>query len=602
MLLLAAVAGSGLSGLAGAQSQTFQKSVDGSPSYVAIDTTGMEPGTFTLEVVVSPAPGGGSDVIYREEKQVSNVPDVWYFGNAKAYENVTFKVSGVSSEPDIGPGSAFSTLKQSNTNTFLYTSGDRNYQCGLGDRIASITSPLYQSSDCGYTLPGTTSVNTTSLDANETKLQIYQSAATQADSAKNTLTVLNNRLEDTTTVSLIKGKGGYLSEWNETGSETSARAAAKSNITEYYSVMERNVLSEWNSNVDNYMYLKGLAENESGVSSKFVNPRLEDIYDGKTSEIDRLDVVGTGTRSYKLQNGSRVDYQTLMVNITVESIGEGQVYEIGFTDANKRIGPTDDHEDGVVSSYDNPGKNATINDFIVNKPKEDNYQPQEAFVLSEYNSSLNEIESQTNSAANQMDTVVDQTIGGLQSGDVSVSDMIDPYVLQNQFSAGTEFQGWAAANLAMLGVNQPTNYSQTGYMNVTIEDGTHLQGVVMSAESPASGQFEVNQTYDPATIGGSQWITLDSSIREIQQNFTITEIRTANGETRRNFTIVKKTYNTTSADDLIALNNQLAELQAAIEARESAFGGGGGFGGFGGENGIVIIAGIALVGYGVTRD
>jgi thymidylate synthase len=460
------------------------------------------------------------------------------------------------------------------------------------ERVSQTVNPAIEITDCNA-LPETTSVNTTNLDANETKLEIYQSAATQADSAENYHTLLDNRLEDTKTVALIKGKAGYINKWNETRSESAARSAATENVTEYYSVMERNLISEWNSQVSNIDYLRQLAEEETGVPGWFTYiPTEGDEGDGIEPQIV-TNMTGTGSSSVTLQNGSKVDVKTIELVINNTDTNESTAYSVG-----PKTGELDDVDPfGLAQKYWRPD----VHRVVVGNPgpEQDQIEP---IVFEEYGRKFSDIDNQTTSAADQMDTVVNQTIEGLKSRDITVSDMIDPYVLQNQFSPGSEYQGWAAANLAMLGANRPTNYSQTGAMNVTLEDGTQLQGIIMSAQSPSSGEFEVNQTYDPSAIDGTQWLTQDSSIRELKTNFTIDRITTADGETRQNFTVVKKTYETTSADDLIALNNQLAELQASIEARESAFGGGGGLGDLGGSQGVVIIAGIALVGYGLSRD
>lgn len=605
LILLSAVAGSGLTGLASAQ--TYEKTVTGSAENVVLDTTTISDGTtFTLEVEVSPKPGGGSKVVYREEHNPAQTNDRMHFGNFGAYENVTFRVSGVSSEPDIGSGSEFNQWTFSKTEAFLNTGGDRDFQCGTIDGVAGFVSPGYNSMDCGYAFPSSKTVNSTGLDANETKVEIYKSAATQADAADNFHTILNNRLQDTETVALTKGKGAYIRSLNNGDGQTAAEAAATQNITEYYSVVERNQYSQWNSQVENAEYLKNLAKDESGVDNQYIDIPIEDVEDGNPGTSDnpaKVNVTGFGSKTVTLQNGSNMDVRTIKITFWRDDTSTSDPYDQHYE---YTIGP----QTGTLYNATYAGQGENGDDYDVDlrrievQPPTDNQDKLTAIWFKNYSASLSEIDQQTTSANDQMSSVVNQTYDQYTAGEINSSDLVDPYVLQNQFNAGSEYQGWAAANLALLGTNQPTDLAQTGYVNITLEDGTQLQGIVQSRENPASGQFEKGQTYNPANINGTQWITTESQTRELTQNFTVGNITTVDGEQRTNFTIEKKTYTTTSAEDLKALNEELSALRAEIEARESALvGGGGGFGDFGGSaQSIAVVAGVVLVAYGFTRD
>ena len=149
-------------------------------------------------------------------------------------------------------------------------------------------------------------------------------------------------------------------------------------------------------------------------------------------------------------------------------------------------------------------------------------------------------------------------------------DLVDPYVLASQQSAGDDFQGWTAAQLTLLGTNSPENFDQIGSFNITTESGTQYEGVLFSQENPASGQFEANNTYNPNQIGGTQYVVTSDRIVELESNFTVDDITTTDGQTVQNVTIQKTTYETSNVTGLKQQYEDLAYKRAQIEAREKA--------------------------------
>jgi hypothetical protein len=568
LLLVTSLAAPALAGLASAQGSTYTKTLDTEDArYVAFDTEGWDAGEVEVEVTANDGPGGDPVVLYRETHttaELQNHNTVEFFENAGAYHNMTVTIDGAPEEPGIAPGSKFSATKGWRHHDMLAsTGGDRDLMCDLSERLAQAANPAIDIVDC-MALPDTRSFNQSSVDADQAELEIYKSAAAQKDASESIHTMLKNRLQDTETVALTKAKNGYIRSLNEGGSQTAAEAAAVDNVTDFYSVMEYNLVQRWNAQVANTQYLLNAMDNESAISDSYINASKEDFYDGKTSDIGSIKIEGTSTRTVTLQNGTNVEAKTLLLNVT--GYNSYNVNEIGPMD-DKRIAASEGYIDGQDSGYTYASRNATASNLWV-QPPESNYGAENFFTMEKFYYRFNEIDTQTQAATNQAETLVTQTYDEYQQGEINNSDLIDPYVLQNEFSPGDGFEAWTASTLALLGTNQPTNLSSTGYMNVTLEDGTQLRGVIQSAENPASGQFEVNTTYNPDNIGGTQWITTEDSVRELQQNFTISNISTNDGERRQNFTIVKKTYATESSDDLSKLYNELSLLREQLEVRE----------------------------------
>ncbi|MBO4249274.1 hypothetical protein IL252_15775 [Halomicrobium sp. IBSBa] len=205
-----------------------------------------------------------------------------------------------------------------------------------------------------------------------------------------------------------------------------------------------------------------------------------------------------------------------------------------------------------------------------------------------------------------MDTLATNTYDAYQAGEINNSDLVDPYVFSQEFSPGDEYQGWAAAQLTMLGTNSPEAMDSIGRFDISTAGGTDHTGVLMSQTNPASGQFETNTTYDPSKIDGTQYVVTDSEIHELTTNFTISSIETTDGERRQNVTIEKTTYETADVNttQLTKLYENLAYERAQWEAREQDLGGGGGGGFLGGGSidqtvallALAALAGAALLG------
>ncbi|ELZ30589.1 hypothetical protein C475_00565 [Halosimplex carlsbadense 2-9-1] len=581
LLLVMSLATPFATGLAAAQS--FEKTVSGSPEHVVLDLEQLS-GEFTLEVETDDAPGlSGSKLLYRETHDASNRDDSIAFGNFGAYENVTLRVSGVSSEPDTGSGSDFNQFDWSGDNLFIHTGGDPGFSCDLDEQIGAIVGTMGQTTDCGYTFPSSETINTTDIDANETKQEIYQSAATAMDAADNDHAVISNRLQDSETVAIANhGQPAYQWSLDKGEGETAAKDNATGAILDYESRIEYNYLSGWNSHVSQMQYLSALAANETGVPSDYVY-----VGTGDKSDSNHINstVVGYGTKSYQLQNGTSVDVQT----ITVESHWEynGEPTYVDTVEIGPSSGTTESNPDGGSSYW------ANITGMDV-APPTDTQSTLEALRFENYSQNLAAIDSQTASAVSEMETVVNGTHSEIQAGEINASDIVTPASLLGTYGPGSEYSTYSAALLANIGIGSPEDFEDTGQMNITFEDNSTTRGIVMSRSNPPSGQWEVGTTYDPSTIEGSEFLVEmgeNQQIREIGQNFTITNITTNDGEVRTNFTVAERNYRTHSADELIALNQNLSLLRATLEAREdnlnSGVGGGGLLGG--GSQGVVIL-------------
>jgi hypothetical protein len=228
-------------------------------------------------------------------------------------------------------------------------------------------------------------------------------------------------------------------------------------------------------------------------------------------------------------------------------------------------------------------------------PPNSNYDELTTLEFGKYGNFNANITAQNDAVQSDMSTVVSNTYSAYQAGEINSSDLVDPYVLASQQSAGDDFQGWAAAQLTLTGTNSPENFDQIGSFNITTGDGTQYEGVLFSQENPASGQFENGTTYDTANIGGTQYVVTSDRIVELDGTFTIDKITTTSGETTQNVTIQKTTYETTNVTELKQQYEDLAYKRAQIEAREQALQQSAGGGLLGGGS-VSPIAALAVIG------
>ena len=302
--------------------------------------------------------------------------------------------------------------------------------------------------------------------------------------------------------------------------------------------------------------------------------------------------LGTTSSSYTLVNGTSTSYTAFRVE--AETAGYGMHQNT----------VTVDHTADYMVTTAGPDYPPLLHALEINGPTS-SYDDLDYLDPDEYGTRMAEIESQHTNVTADMDTLVANTYDAYQSGEINNSDLVDPYVFSQEFSPGDQYQGWAAAQLTMLGTNSPEAMDSIGRFNVSTAGGDHT-GVLMSQTNPDSGQFAVNQTYDPANISGTQYVVTDDRIVELTTPFEIRSIETTDGERRQNVTIEKTTYETADVNttQLTKLYENLAYERAQWEAREQDLGGGGGGGFLGGGSidqtvallALAALAGAALLG------
>ncbi|AUG48539.1 hypothetical protein BVU17_13760 [Haloarcula taiwanensis] len=543
----------------------------GSPTTLIVDTSNLDGGTeFTVEYTTQGGPSTGTTVLARETYNTANLKeDQLLFFNDGAYESVNVTVSDYSGgEPTFDSKSGLLGGVNLVRTVVGTTGGDSDLTCDTSDKIGNALSGV-ENLDC-TPQPGTTTVNTTNTDTAQVKTDIYQSALNSNASTDNTLTVLNNDLKDAKTQARIEGKNAYIRALNNGSSKSAAKNAAKEAVSDFYATHQRNLLAEYTLTVSHFKYLRSTALNES-IDSSYVDTDDQSL----SSTGDYTYNWNQPTDSVTLTDGTTEDYTYVQISKTYGPGGDTETYDHYITNTAKSGATL-----GISAKSLGVHGYSSDTSYVAVVPFE------------RFQSTWTTIENQDQTVRNEMDTLAENTYSAYQAGEINNSDLVDPYVLASQQSPGDDFQGWAAAQLTLLGTNSPENFDQIGSFQITTESGTQYEGVLFSQENPASGQFENGTTYNTSNIGGTQYVVTSDRIVELDGEFTIDSISTQDGQTVQNVTIQKTTYETTNVTELKQQYEDLAYKRAQIEAREKALkqSAGGGFLGGGSVPPVVALA------------
>jgi hypothetical protein len=281
LVLSAVVSGAGPALAQSTDTGPVQYEFTGSPETLIVDTSALDGGTeFTVEYTTQGGPSTGTTVLARRTYNTANLDgDQLWFYNGGAYDAINVTVSGYSGgEPTFESRGVATSLNIART-VVGSTGGDSDTHCDVSERMSLLVGG-YDQLDCTRT--GSTTVDTSGADAEQTEIDIYQSAQNSKAQAVSYQTTLNNYLEDTRTQARIIGKNAYIRALNNGSSQPAAETAAKSAVADYYSTKQVNLFNSWDARVSNIEYLRGVASSESGVSDSFVEIPDEDT----TSESD----------------------------------------------------------------------------------------------------------------------------------------------------------------------------------------------------------------------------------------------------------------------------------------------------------------------------
>ncbi|MFC3478731.1 hypothetical protein [Halobacterium litoreum] len=386
-------------------------------------------------------------------------------------------------------------------------------------------------------------------DANETLSAIYSSASQQAQNNDVALTSMGNYLEDTQSIALMHGKNEFVRYINGGKTEAEAKIAAQEAIQEYYATKQRQLISQWNTAAEVAITANARAVNTSSVAN-------DTVYAHDTAGAGRFRYKGDTHGNYTLANNETVEVTQLRVQ---QDLCCG-----------KPIHNVDPVSDGENSYHVRASAPDAVSESYVTLVKPGRFHNQWENIL-----------DQKGAASARMSTYANAAWEAYQNGDISTEDMVDPYMGMRQYSPEGDYGAYTQRSLAAMGLSGPYNLSNVGHMNVTYQNTTY-SGVLMSDGTPPGG-YQVGSTYNASEINGSQFVALrQGGTVKLEGQFTLSAVTRPDGtEVADNETVEYREveYNVSNASEFVAMQEQLRELQAQINARQQRLrnSGGGGF-------------------------
>ncbi|QLH83420.1 hypothetical protein [Halosimplex pelagicum] len=410
-------------------------------------------------------------------------------------------------------------------------------------------------------------------DAQELHKNVYESSVTQHQNNQILLDSYGNFLQDTPEVATMEGKNAYIRALNNGTSEAAARAAAREAIADYYAQKQAQVAAQYETSVQNYITQKHAVQANANLSNVYMW-NMDDGYASPDSN---------STGSVTLVNGSTVEVTKFQASGMVSG----------------------DSISGTIDPTQNELGTGVYMVSLSVTPPNSNYNEELMMNFTDYKTTWSSIESQNAQIQDRLDTFINGTYSSYQKGEISNDDLIDPYLQAREYSPeGGEFDTWAISTLSASGLNPPENLTTTKTMVVRAPptDGATYKGVLMSDGLPTGGTFQVNTTYNATTLAGPQYVvhTNTGETTELTGEFQLSQIRDVNGEPINQTTVRYREidYTTTDLQEFKQLQDQVRNLTAELEARQSNLRDGGSTGGlfpnFGGGS-IPMPAAVAIV-------
>lgn len=393
-----------------------------------------------------------------------------------------------------------------------------------------------------------------SQDTKETKIDIHANARLTHDKSVNFQDTFSNYAKGSRNIAWVKAKNATIQELNSGGSESSAKTRAKAAIQDYYSLKQMQLINQWNSTVLSMKYHQQVVDNDTNIDRHYVNFTQSGI-DSSSWEIRFL---GVQTKSVTLVNGSTRD--VLAVNWkNWHSTGEcTRVTHVNSSPTCEASG----------TSY---GWHKT--DV---KPPDSNYDTILYASVGNFTSRFRELHTQSNQMTANSDQFVSDTYAQYNEGDLNSSDLVDPYVMAQDFATQYNSSGYYVyymAEMALIG-HSVTGFENHSVMNVSVNvtwtdsngnvqnEWREYQGLVGST-SPQLDKLNTSQQYDAPNQPGSFYlITTDGERIQIEDEFNITTAYDRNGNELQNVTFRAYNYQTSNSSELES------DIQALLDLRE----------------------------------
>lgn len=430
--------------------------------------------------------------------------------------------------------------------------------------------------------------NDNELDQTEDHLAAYQFATSQEANTEAFLDLYGNYIMDSTDTAWLLAEKVVANEYINGSTKITARSKAVEAVQNYYTIKQLNLINAWNNHA---AAIESLRIKNDTLSEKFISYSGVDLTVLNTGSGNNLGQPAT-TRLHGIEeinvtliNGSTATVKALEFHYNWDKYSTGLYFRaaygpyIGGNYMNGSFKITE-QVDRSIDTFTDPGqltyrppnsKSGSLPQSYIWNPDNWNYPIQNT------TDANNEVES-------EIKTWVDNTYSAWDTGQLNASELVsrvnkmENYVVQAQSDNAT-FND-VVGGLSGLGLSIPTN--QTATMNISFEpeniNGTLTKNsILMASNSPPTGEWEVNKTYNSNNIQGAEYVyTTNGDTYLINGTFTINSVTNKNGETLTNVNITspERNYAVTNQSETQDLLTNISEQLNDIQQRQNQVGGG----------------------------
>jgi len=318
------------------------------------------------------------------------------------------------------------------------------------------------------------------------KQQVYQTAKTRKST--NASSIIDNQhiLDGVKHTAYVDAKVSAIEQLNAGVSEDEVQTAAQSAVSAYLTTVQSNLLKTWNESVRELYDLLSRLQSHPDVSPGAVLDS-DAVTRGELYTHSFREFKDKQTRDITLFDGSTFQLESVKARLHNESGGGGYYVEADPLN--------------MVWSNGDEGVNFNV---IVSNPDGGNVIYLDGATWTGIHDDVSTVHD---NVLNGISTWVTNVYGGVQSGDIDISDLVTPRERAAMMSEG---EGTSQAIADLIALNIPVNLEREA--TITINDtGATLPGTFGLTDS-SDGPIESGTTYDPSAFAGDIYFTADMSL------------------------------------------------------------------------------------------
>lgn len=404
----------------------------------------------------------------------------------------------------------------------------------------------------------------TGADALKTEVMAGFTEMKSAD--ERVMTSIENNVTNSENVALAKGKAAIIEAMNNGATEAEANTAMTEAIDGYFSTIQKNIVTHYQSQTNQIAHHFDQLENHSNTSGGSIIKVWEKISAGWYAAASRTEL---SPQTITFLDGSTYD-------LTVHEYHENQ----NQTELQTKFPPIETYDSAKPAD----GKGLA-------------YQPNNGggfYPLNRPHDTFTQVQTTRDNVNSNLSGFVADVYAAYAPGDIPTEELVDPITAATELAQNYDGYQFRGAQAAMLGIPTSKNTGVTMTIHYSEGDSTVLADMFTDYQ-PTDGSgnpvdFRKDTTYDPTGWGKPLYIsynhtdsdgTESGDFIQLETSFTIDKVTNESGDELDNFRPESRTNQTA---DVTKIEEELdkirqAQIDLQNEAEEETSGTGGGAGG-----------------------